>query len=228
MQTNLSLRAGVIGLSTALCIQQHLTPLQSVVIVARDFPNTTSINYATPWAGAHYRPVPGQTPQIVQEAAWAKRTYDVFQHIAAEEPAASGVQFLPGEEYLQKPPPEYLDAVADVSKSAYGHLQGGFERISLDEIQNSAVRLGIRYWTYCVNSPVYAAYLLRKFVLKGGRTRGYTLAALDEAFLLEPNVTTVVNCSGMGFGDPKSFIIRGMFRPLTCLVGVSATVISGN
>lgn len=228
MQTNLSLRAGVIGLSTALCIQQHLTPLQSVVIVARDFPNTTSINYATPWAGAHYRPVPGQTPQIVQEAAWAKRTYDVFQHIAAEEPAASGVQFLPGEEYLQKPPPEYLDAVADVSKSAYGHLQGGFERISLDEIQNSAVRLGIRYWTYCVNSPVYAAYLLRKFVLKGGRTRGYTLAALDEAFLLEPNVTTVVNCSGMGFGDPKSFIIRGLFRPLTCLVGVSATVISGN
>ncbi|KFY70265.1 hypothetical protein V499_09317 [Pseudogymnoascus sp. VKM F-103] len=206
--------AGVIGLSTALCIQQHLTPLQSVVIVARDFPNTTSINYATPWAGAHYRPVPGQTPQIVQEAAWAKRTYDVFQHIAAEEPAASGVQFLPGEEYLQKPPPEYLDAVADVSKSAYGHLQGGFERLSLDEIQNSAVRLGIRYWTYCVNSPVYAAYLLRKFVLKGGRTRGYTLAALDEAFLLEPNVTTVVNCSGMGFGDPKSFIIRGQ----TCLV----------
>ncbi|KFZ12736.1 hypothetical protein V502_06948 [Pseudogymnoascus sp. VKM F-4520 (FW-2644)] len=206
--------AGVIGLGTALRIQQNLTPSQSIVIVARDFPNTTSINYATPWAGAHYRPVPGQTPQIIQEAAWAKRTYEVFQRIAAEEPAASGVQFVPGEEYLQKPPQEYLDAVADVSKSAYEHLSKGFEQLSPEEIGNSAVRLGIRYWTYCVNSPVYAAYLLRKFVLKGGRTRGYTLAALDEAFSLEPNVTTVVNCSGMGFGDPKSFIIRGQ----TCLV----------
>lgn len=204
----------MIGLSTALCIQQHLKPSQSVVIVARDFPNTTSINYATPWAGAHYRPVPGQTPQIVQEAAWAKRTYDVFQHIATEEPAASGVQFLPGEEYLQNPPPEYLDAVADVSKSVYGHLSGGFERLGLDKIGDPAVRLGIRYWTYCVNSPVYAAYLLRKFVLKGGRTREYTLAVLDEAFSLDPNVTTVVNCSGMGFGDPRSFIIRGLFCPL--------------
>lgn len=208
----------MIGLSTALRIQQNLTPSQSIVIVARDFPNTTSINYATPWAGAHYRPVPGQTPQIVQEAAWAKRTYDVFQRIAAEEPAASGVQFVPGEEYLQKPPQEYLDAVADVSKSAYEHLSEGFEQLSPEEIGNSAVRLGIRYWTYCVNSPVYAAYLLRKFVLKGGRTRGYTLAALDEAFSLEPNVTTVVNCSGMGFGDPKSFIIRGLFCPLACPV----------
>lgn len=218
----------MIGLSTALCIQQHLTPLQSVVIIARDFPNTTSINYATPWAGAHYRPVPGQTPQIVQEAAWAKRTYEVFQRIAAEEPAASGVQFLLGEEYLQTPPPEYLDALADVSKSAYGHLQGGFERLNPDEIRNSAVRLGIRYWTYCVNSPVYAAYLLRKFVLKGGRTREHTLVVPDEAFSLEPNVTTVVNCSGMGFGDPKSFIIRGLFCPLTCLVGVSASLITEN
>lgn len=216
----------MIGLSTALCIQQHLKPSQSVVIVARDFPNTTSINYATPWAGAHYRPVPGQTPQIVQESAWAKRTYDVFQHIASEEPTASGVKFLPGEEYLQNPPPEYLDAVADVSKSVYGHLSGGFKQLGPDEIRDSAVRLGIQYWTYCVNSPVYAAYLLRKFVLKGGRTREYTLAALDEAFSLEPNVTTVVNCSGMGFGDPKSFIIRGLFHPLICVVSASASLIT--
>lgn len=203
----------MIGLSTALCIQQHLKPSQSVIIVARDFPNTTSINYATPWAGAHYRPVPGQSPQAIQEAAWAKRTYAAFQRIVAEEPSASGVCFMPGEEYLQNPPSEYLDAVANVSKSAYAHLSESFEQLSSAEVQDPAVRLGIRYWTYCINSPVYAAYLLRKFVLKGGRTTEYTLAALNEAFSLESNVTTVINCSGMGFGDPKSFIIRGQFFP---------------
>ncbi|KAH8801451.1 FAD dependent oxidoreductase superfamily [Xylogone sp. PMI_703] len=206
--------AGVIGLSAAIRIQQHLTPSQSIVIVARDFPNTTSINYATPWAGAHYRPTPGKTPQLVQEAAWAKRTYEVFHRITAEEGAGSGVQFMPGEEYLENPPPEYLNAVVDISKDAYGHLSEQFERLSANEVGDPAIRLAIRYWTYCVNSPVYASYLLRKFVLKGGRTREYTLASLEEAFALEPNVNVVVNCSGMGFGDPSSFIIRGQ----TCLV----------
>lgn len=36
--------------------------------------------------------------------------------------------------------------------------------------------------------------------------REYTLAHVMEAFQME-NVKTVVNCSGLGFGDPKSYII---------------------
>lgn len=202
--------AGVIGLSVALRIQRHLKPSQSVLLVARDFPNTTSINYATPWAGAHYRPVPGDSPQLKQEAAWAKYTYETFRRIAAEDPAA-GVQFLTGEEYFEDPPPEYVAAAADVSGSLYGHLSDSFKVLTSDEIGDEAVRLCIRYDTYCVNSPVYVASLLRRFVLNGGSTREYTLVALKEAFGLEENVTTAVNCSGMGLGDPKSFIIRGLY-----------------
>jgi hypothetical protein len=68
---------------------------------------------------------------------------------------------------------------------------------------------GVRYETFVVNSPVYLAYLLRRFILLGGRTREYTLADPREAFYLGENVRTVVNCSGVGFGDEKSFIIRG-------------------
>jgi hypothetical protein len=70
---------------------------------------------------------------------------------------------------------------------------------------------GVRYETFVVNSPVYLAYLLRRFILLGGRTREYTLADPREAFYLADgeNVRTVVNCSGVGFGDEKSFIIRG-------------------
>jgi hypothetical protein len=70
---------------------------------------------------------------------------------------------------------------------------------------------GVRYETFVVNSPVYLAYLLRRFILLGGRTREYTLADPREAFYLGENVRTVVNCSGVGFGDEKSFIIRGAF-----------------
>jgi hypothetical protein len=72
------------------------------------------------------------------------------------------------------------------------------------------VKWGVRYKTFVVNSPVYCAHLLRRFVLKGGRTMTYDLADLNEAFYLGENVKTVVNCSGMGINDPRSFIIRGI------------------
>lgn len=189
--------------------QQQLSKSQSIVIVAREFPNRTSINYATPWAGAHYRPVPGTSGQILQEYSWAKRSYEVFKQIVAEEPLACGVSFVPGEEYLQNPTQEYIDAVNDVSSGVYGHMSDSFERLDQTELGDAGFRLGIRYKSFCVNSPVYAAYLLRKFVHLGGETLEYTLAAAQEAFSLRTNVTTVVNCSGMGFGDPQSFIIRG-------------------
>ena len=74
------------------------------------------------------------------------------------------------------------------------------------------VKWGVRYKTFVVNSPVYCAYLLRRFVLNGGRTMTYDLADLTEAFYLGENVKTGVNCSGMGLNDPKSFIIRGIVQ----------------
>lgn len=196
--------AGVIGLSTALCIQQHLSPTQSILLVARDFPTDTSINYASPWAGAHYRPVPGSSPQALKEANQARRTYDYLKRVA--EPGA-GLDFVQGIEHLEAPPPEYLDP--QCVQNVYSHLDG--LRVLRKEEVPTGVVWGVEYGTYVVNSPVYCAHLLRKFVLKGGQTRQYTFANVKEAFSMG-NVKTVVNCSGIGIGDPKAFIIRGMFR----------------
>ena len=197
--------AGVIGLSTALCIQQHLAPTQSILLVARDFPADTSINYASPWAGAHYRPVPGSSPQALKEANQAQRTYDFLKRVSAEEPGA-GVEFIQGIEHLEAPPPEYLDKQS--VQNVFSHLDG-FRALQKEEVPAGVV-WGVQYGTYVVNSPVYCAHLLRKFVLKGGETRQYTLANLKEAFSLAVGVKTVINCSGTGIEDPKSFIIRGM------------------
>jgi D-amino-acid oxidase len=93
-------------------------------------------------------------------------------------------------------------------QNVYSHLDG-FRALRKEEVPAGVV-WGVQYGTYVVNSPVYCAYLLRKFVLKGGETRQYTLANVKEAFNLGFNVKTVVNCSGTGIEDPKSFIIRGM------------------
>ncbi|KAF5977389.1 d-amino acid oxidase [Fusarium coicis] len=162
--------AGVIGLSTALRVQEqtlsHKNP-PSIVIIARDFPNETSINYATPWAGAHYRPCPGNTLQLLQEAVWAKKTYDTLDSWSEKDKLAAGVEFMPGEEFFENPAPEYVDATKAVSKSVYSHLESSFELLSSKEV-----------------------------------------------FSIEASVSVVINCSGMGFGDPKVFPTRGQ----TCLV----------
>ncbi|PYH97981.1 FAD dependent oxidoreductase superfamily [Aspergillus ellipticus CBS 707.79] len=208
-ETIVVIGAGVLGLSCALYIQQHLPPSQTIILAAREFPHHTSINYASPWAGAHYRPVPGSTIQFTREETQAKRTYEHFKTLASHEPG-SGVQSIQGIEHLENPPQEYLDP--ENIRNAYGHLDG-FSQLTEEECP-PGVKWGVQYKTFVVNSPVYCAYLLRQFVLKGGRTRGYTFQDPREAFHLASAVKTVVNCSGMGFGDEKSFIIRGQ----TCLV----------
>lgn len=71
------------------------------------------------------------------------------------------------------------------------------------------VKWGVRYKTFVVNSPVYCAWLLREFVLRGGEVKEYTFVDLREGFHLAERVGAVVNCSGLGFGDKKSYIIRG-------------------
>lgn len=206
-ETIVVIGAGVIGLSTALHLQQFISPSQQILIVARDWPSTTSVNYASPWAGAHYRPVPGSSPQALREEKQARRTYDHFKNEAKV--PGSGVEWTEGIEHLESPPPEYLTENALVN---YTHLDG-FRQLQPSELPEG-VKWGVRYKTFTINSPVYCAYMLRRFVLKGGLVKEYSLANVQEAFYLAENVRTVVNCSGFGFGDPKSFIIRGQ----TCLV----------
>jgi hypothetical protein len=210
-QTNPLFSAGVIGLTTALRLQQSLPRKsnKSILLVARDWPTTTSLNYASPWAGAHYRPVPGKTPQSLREETQAQATYAYFK-TACQDPA-SGIAKVEGVEHLENPPDEYQDQTA--IETYYGHLDG-FRYLGKEEMPEGVV-WGVRYETFVVNSPVYLAYLLRRFILLGGWTREYTLADPREAFYLGENVRTVVNCSGIGFGDEKSFIIRGTFAPPT-------------
>ncbi|KAL3461980.1 FAD dependent oxidoreductase [Aspergillus heterothallicus] len=211
-ETIVVIGAGVIGLTTALRLQQSLPPQSksktSILLVARDWPSTTSINYASPWAGAHYRPVPGLTAQALREEKQAQATYAYFKTQSTI--PGSGVARIEGVEHLENPPAEYLDRRAIATH--YAHLDG-FRTLGEAELP-AGVKWGVRYESFCVNSPVYCAYLLRRFILNGGRTREYTLASAREAFYLAENVSTVVNCSGVGFGDEKVFIIRGQ----TCLV----------
>jgi len=158
------------------------------------------------WAGAHVRPIPGNTLQLLREGKWLAHTYDVFGRIAEEEPWA-GVRNVEGVEYFSKPLPDYVAVTRGDDKGLYASTPG-FRQLRREELP-TGVLLGYRYDTFCVNSPVYCMSLLRKFRMQGGKILKRSLVSEREGFTLAKNVRCVVNASGMGFGDGKSFPTRG-------------------
>ncbi|KAF5019820.1 hypothetical protein F66182_8189 [Fusarium sp. NRRL 66182] len=223
--------AGIIGLTSALKIQQLLAEspsaqATSVLLVAKEWPTsipgaptTHSADYASMWAGAHVRPIPASTPQLRREAKWLKQTVADLERHRQSEPWV-GIRRLPGVEYLESPPAEYLkqDAQSFTEETGLPNY-----RKHHDNELPEGVKLGFEYETYCINAPLYSGNLLRKFIVNGGKTLQRDLKSEWEAFILAPNVSLVVNASGMGFGDEKCFPIRGQ-TVLTNLAAADKTI----
>ncbi|KAF4983716.1 hypothetical protein FZEAL_932 [Fusarium zealandicum] len=227
--------AGIIGLTCALKIQQLLAESPShastsVLLVAKEWPTSIpgapishSIDYASMWAGAHVRPIPASTSQLRREADWLKKTVAEFERQRQSEPWV-GLRRLPGIEYLEDPPPEYLKLDGE-SFAAESGLPG-YRRYESHELPDG-VKLGFEYETYCINSPLYCNSLLRKFIVQGGKTLQQELKSELEPFTLAPSVQCVVNASGVGFNDSKTFPIRGQVA-LTNLASACKTITRQN
>lgn len=123
--------------------------------------------------------------------------------LAQEEPAC-GVEFMNGYDFIAAPSDHYVNLTG-----GYGEAEGLVVLARHEFPKDMGINFGSKYRTWSLNSPVYCAYLLRKFRLRGGKTLKTTLMCAEEAFSLADNVDTVVNCSGFGFGDPDVFPIRG-------------------
>jgi hypothetical protein len=195
--------AGVLGLTSAFKLLGDF-PEHNIVLVAAYFAaDGPHPSYPTTAAGAHYRPIPATTAQLKREACLAHITYDHFKAIATHQPEF-GVQLLEG-----------IDFVSGEATSAYKALLpdyvtiDGFRVLGADEIP-PGVEFGARFETYTLDPDVYMAHLLRRFQLQGGQVRRMRLDSVEEAFeLAGERVRMVVNCSGVGFADPNSFVIRG-------------------
>ena len=203
--------AGVLGLSTATLLQAQ-NPDRRITIIASELPTdqSPSPDYASPWAGAHYRPIPGSSPQLRAEAELAKRTFEVMKQLAAETPEA-GVTLTQGVEYLESPPEANLVLRSGDEIAGPGD---GFRVLAREELPED-VKWGCEYRTYCINVPVYCHWLLERFLEKGGRVVRRKLRNAESAFDVASQagmgeVQTVVNCSGTNFGNDAAVkIIRG-------------------
>lgn len=203
--------AGVTGLSVATLLQEEY-PETPVTIIAAEDPTTPSpsADYASMWAGAHYRPIPRSTPQLEQEWEMGVRTAERMKQIAKTSPEA-GVQVMTGVEYLEDPPDE---ALALKTGDVLAGPGDAFRVLDQTELP-SGVEWGCEYQCYCVNIQLYCRWLLDHFISRGGRLIQHRLSSATEAFEFARErgigkVSTVINCSGRNFDqDPKMKIIRG-------------------
>jgi glycine/D-amino acid oxidase-like deaminating enzyme len=206
--------AGITGL-TACSLLRREYPSTSITLIAAELPSpdptTLSVDYTSAWAGAHYRPVPaGSDPKLLFEAELGRRTYEVRKREFAEHGEETGIRFLEGVEYMEDPSEVHL-ALKDGYE--YAGEGDGFRVLGKEELPEG-VKWGCRYWTYDVNPDVYCAKLLKEFADNGGKLVTSRLESTEDAFNVVEGATTVVNCSGRGFGDEKVFVTRGQ----TCLV----------
>ena len=218
--------AGVTGLSCAIQLQEagHAAP-GAVTLIARDFPTPfalvdpkAQINFTSPWGGAHNRWVPPPTdgqaqPNGLRDHRLALATFRRMRSLQESNPEA-GITFMKGIEYLEDPAPEYRALAREGGEGSAKALGlEGFRVLDRSELPDDKVSLGIEYDTWCVNPMVYCSFLLNRFVFRGGRILRREISRPEEVFEMRDlggPVKAVVNASGMGFNDPKSYIIRGM------------------
>lgn len=143
------------------------------------------------------------TPSEIQRSEFCRVTNAVLRSQVAEDPAC-GVDFKDGYDFIASPSESHINL-----SGGYGKADG-FRLLASHELpKDMGITFGAKYRTWGLNPPVYCAFLLRRFQLRGGKTLKRTLVSAEEAFSLSKNVKTVVNCSGFGFGDPNMFPLRG-------------------
>lgn len=240
------LGAGVVGLSTAHRLlyppsSSAATPDQHrpVLILSSSLPtdpiSTVPADYASLWAGAHYRPIPASTPQLAYERTLALETHATMLQLADAYPESeTGIARMPAEEYLEQLPDKATATLR--SGDVYAGPNDGFHVLSpaeLSTLNNSPsskgqnpVKWACSYQTYCINVTLYLRFLLQRIQARDGRVVQTHVSSFPHAvnlacklgFLprhdsINPSATppvVVLDATGRGLTpDPRVNVIRG-------------------
>ncbi|TFK49356.1 D-aspartate oxidase [Heliocybe sulcata] len=148
------LGAGVIGLTTALKIQEKGG--YQVTIVAETLPSDPkTIRYTSHWAGAHHVSLAGEDKL---QARVDQETFKVMWELSAPGGEAEGC-FL-----RQKQTEYYCDKQAEPHPLAH---MPDFRLLDENSLVPNTVA-GVEFTTLTIDTPIYLNYLLSRFLAKGG------------------------------------------------------------
>jgi D-amino-acid oxidase len=166
--------AGVIGLTTAVRLREAGFDVR--VLAREPPPETTSAVAAALWYP--YRALPYD-----RVTAWSAESFQVFEQLAATDPAA-GVTVRWGTELLRAPAPDpwWRAAVPAFQRLAAGAVPRGYAE-------------GWRFPAPVADTSRYLSWLLMKLDATGGTLTRREVTSLEDAFA---HGTVVVNCAGLG------------------------------
>lgn len=178
--------AGVVGLSTAVQIQQ-LQPSASVTLIADKFTTETTSHGA---AGI-FRPTVDKIlgVPLPQLRAWLRDSwnqYDMMAHSADAD--AAGIQIISG--VALHPTHSPNDILAEI---AYQYRPMSDAQLKM--FNNNTYKYGWFVTTLLVDPAKYLPYLMNKFKQNGGRIVVKKLSSLEE---LVGQYDIVINCTGLG------------------------------
>ncbi|XP_061100986.1 D-aspartate oxidase isoform X2 [Conger conger] len=192
--------AGVVGLSTAVCIAEAL-PYCSVTVLAERFTPDTTSDIA---AGIVMGGVPFPDIPLQQQHRWFKNTFDHLLEIARSQQASeAGVFLSSGWQIFQEVPDERRPFWADDVL--------GFRYMTDAELKAfPQYKFGQAFTTVKCECPFYLPWLEKRFKRAGGLMKKGRVTDLQE---LCHNYDLVVNCSGLEarvlVGDSAVHPIRG-------------------
>ncbi|XP_062896838.1 D-aspartate oxidase [Mobula hypostoma] len=191
--------AGVIGLSTALCVAKAV-PNCSVTVIAEEFSPYTTSDLAAGVLNPHFSP---ETP-ISRQRRWFEDTYaHVYSIAQSEEASEVGVQFVSGWELFKEPPEERMPFWSDIVLAFRVMTDSELKRF-----QQAA--FGWAYTTLQCEGPQYLPWLWKRLKEAGGRIR---VGKVVDFWELDGKYDVVVNCSGIGAraltGDMEMYPVRG-------------------
>ncbi|KAM6463853.1 D-aspartate oxidase isoform 1-T2 [Liasis olivaceus] len=191
--------AGLMGLSTAVCISDSITNCSVSVTADRFSPNTTS-DVAAGMLIPHL--YPGTT--IHQQKQWFRETFDHLLSICnSSEASEAGIHLVSGWQIFKAIPEEKTPFWSDVVL--------GFRSMTEKELMKFPQhKYGQAFTTLKCDCPSYLIWLEKRLKENGGQVH---VKKIEDLWELHHDFDIVVNCSGIGSqkltGDLEIYPIRG-------------------
>ncbi|XP_004702064.1 D-aspartate oxidase [Echinops telfairi] len=191
--------AGVIGLSTALCISNRV-PRSSITVLSDKFtPDTTSDVAAGMLIPHQYADT-----AVHKQKQWFRETFDHLFAIANSADARdAGVHLVSGWQIFRTLPIEEVPFWADVVL--------GFREMTEAELKKFPQHVfGQAFTTLKCEGPTYLPWMEKRIKASGGLM---LTRRVEDLWELQPSFDIVVNCSGLGsrelVGDSQILPVRG-------------------